>query len=110
MLRIAEYTIDSSGIEQVATKEEMDQLQAYLYHRGIAKLRKNDLSLAIQRLKPREAIVMGDFKANLVLGRAEVSTDKEFFESPECSVFGVVVVYKKPNGNHTSFLIISAGC
>ena len=43
---------------------------------------------------------MGDFKANLVLGCAEVSTDKEFFESPECSVFGVVVVYKQSNGKY----------
>jgi len=98
MLKKADYTVDASGIERVATEEELNQLKAYLYHRGIARLRKNDLSTAIHQLKEGEAIVMGDFKANLVLGCAAVSTDKEFFQSPECSVFGVVVVFKQPNG------------
>jgi len=83
-----------NGIEQILSDEERDQVEGYLTHHTTVTCRMQDFHRACRKLQPGQCVIVVDYKANLPLGVAEVTTDQEFFNAPESSVFAVVVAYR----------------
>jgi hypothetical protein len=83
-----------NGIEAILSKEEREQVEGYLTHHTTVTCRMQDFHRACRRLKSGQCLIVVDYKANLPLGVAEVTTDQEFFNAPESSVFAVVVAYR----------------
>lgn len=92
--------LQDTDIAHVATEDELATILSYLKHRTLSNLRKEDFDKAMEGLKDGECLMIGDYKSNMVLGKGTYMTDKEFFQAPECSVFGVVVVYKNEGKHH----------
>jgi hypothetical protein len=83
-----------NGIEAILSKEEREQVEGYITHHTTVTCRMEDFHRACRRLQPGQCVIVVDYKANLPLGVAEVTTDQEFFNAPESSVFAVVVAYR----------------
>lgn len=97
MMEKAKLQWNALELEKVLTPEEEDWLISFCEHKFIGKCRRDDWDLDIQNLEEGHCMIVGDFKANLQLGKGRVETDQEFFANgahQEASIISFVVAFR----------------
>ena len=95
---------------QNCSSDDIEALEAYKFHKKIRDARYEDYERQLESLKPREALLVIDFKANITLGKGPVEDSHVVFSAPQRTVFGGAAFFRSGTGERykVMFTIISA--
>ncbi len=84
--------------EEQHLAELKQNVELYQQHRKLEETIRNQYRESKKNLKLGEAMLVMDFKENVALGKGQQETNRDFYDTPQRSIFCIAVMYK----SHTS--------
>ena len=80
--------------EEQHLEELKENVELYRQHRALEETIRNQYRDTKKNLKIGQAILVMDFKENVALGKAQQESNRDFYDTPQRSIFCIAVMYK----------------
>lgn len=98
--------------EETYLKELKENVKLYHQHRDLEETIRNIYRECKNNLKVGDAIIIMDFKENVALGKSQQETNRDFYDTPQRSIFCIAVLYKTHASSkvHTKYFDFISEC